>query len=160
MKITYLFVGIIVGFIASYLLTYNTCNNHQIAMYSVDTLLIHDTVKIVSPDNISETKVESRRFKVKPESISDTIENGNDTITVIMDVVSRRYSGELYDAYVSGVEPTLDSIHIYTPHSIITRTQPSRYKRWHFGVSAGAAATLRGFQPYIGIGVTYSLFAF
>ena len=153
MKITYLFVGIIVGFIAGYMTLYNTGSTGYKTYYNTDTLLIHDTVTIITPRYVSEKKVESRQYKVRLDSVGDTI-------TVCMDMVSRRYSGELYDAYISGIEPNLDSIHIYTPRSIVTRTVPAVSKRWHFGVAAGAAATPRGLQPYIGIGITYSLFAF
>ncbi|MDE6048292.1 MAG: hypothetical protein K2M52_03630 [Paramuribaculum sp.] len=153
MKITYLFVGIIVGFIAGYFITHNSGSTRYKTYCHTDTLLVHDTVTVITPRYVSEKKVGSRQFKVKPDSACDTV-------TACMDMVSRRYSDELYDAYISGIEPNLDSIHIYIPRSIVTRTVPAVSKRWHFGVSAGAAATPRGLQPYIGIGVTYSLFAF
>ena len=37
---------------------------------------------------------------------------------------------------------------------------PGRPKRWGIGVSAGAALTRQGVQPYIGIGVQYNLISF
>lgn len=155
MRTTYLFVGIIVGFITGYIIIGNTGNiNESAYIYTTDTLVVHDTVNIVTPQYISEKVIDSREFNVTPDSVSDT------TVCVSIDVVSRHYSGELYDAYVSGVEPVLDSIHIYTPTTMLTRTLQVKPKRWHFGISAGAAATPRGLQPYVGIGVTYSLFAF
>lgn len=118
----------------------------------IDTLLIHDTVAIRSPRVVTERALPPRTIVIPGDTIHDTI---------LLPAVSRHYSSGQYDAYISGIDPRLDSLFIHTPSTIITRTvtQPAR-SRWHLGVSAGAAVTPKGLQPYVGVGITYSLFAF
>lgn len=81
--------------------------------------------------------------------------------------VQRVYEGEDYKAWVSGVDPELDSIAVYRLSAAAVQTDaygptPSEQlpvkdvKRWHLGVFAGCAVTPRGVQPAIGVGISYS----
>lgn len=81
-----------------------------------------------------------------------------DSMTITLPVVQNIYEAAEYRAYVSGVSPKLDSIYIYPRHEVIT-IRP-RTKHWHIGVTGGYGCTPRGFEPFIGIGVTYSVFSF
>lgn len=85
-----------------------------------------------------------------------------DSIEVELPVVERYYEDSLYEAWVSGpVDPRLDSLKIYSRTEYITKYATLRErdppKRWHIGITAGYAATPKGFQPYVGMGVTYSI---
>lgn len=70
----------------------------------------------------------------------------------------KRYEGEGYRAYVSGYMPCLDSIFVYQKRETVTIKKPPNH--WHIGLTGGYGFTPRGAQPYIAIGITYSLFSF
>lgn len=81
--------------------------------------------------------------------------------------VQRVYEGEDYKAWVSGVDPMLDSIAVYRLSAAAVQmdahgsTPAGRLpvkdgKRWHLGMFAGCAVTPRGVQPAIGVGISYS----
>lgn len=82
-----------------------------------------------------------------------------DSATVEIPITQKHYRDSTYEAWVSGFAQNLDSIRIYSRRETITIREYQGAKRWHLGVCAGYAYTPRGFHPYIGIGVTYSLFS-
>lgn len=84
-----------------------------------------------------------------------------DSVIVELPIIQRHYADSTYEAWVSGpVDPRLDSIRVFAPTTTITKREWKPPKRWHIGVTAGYGYGAKGFQPYIGIGVTYSLFSF
>ena len=73
-------------------------------------------------------------------------------------IVQRLYEDRDYRAWVSGVEPRLDSIQVFREREVVSlRERPGR---WCLGLSAGAALTPHGLDPFIGISITYSLITF
>lgn len=48
--------------------------------------------------------------------------SATDTVAVQVPITSKHYSGKKYDAYVSGYEPSLDSIKVYQKETVITET--------------------------------------
>lgn len=85
----------------------------------------------------------------------------NDSALVELPVIQRHYSDSTYEAWVSGpVDPRLDSLNIYGATTVITKREWKPPKRWHIGISAGYGYGPNGFQPYVGIGITYSIFSF
>ena len=46
----------------------------------------------------------------------------HDTVAVEVPITSKHYGGKNYDAYVSGFEPSLDSIFVYNETQLITET--------------------------------------
>lgn len=141
-------------------LSNRTNRYHQLeTCIMTDTLIIRDTVTIHAPVAVESRKLPARITTVHKDSVVSI--PAVDSSAVMLPAVSLHYSGELYDAYISGVYPSLDSIKIHVPSSVITRTiaVPKKTK-WHFGIGAGVAATPKGVHPYVGVGVTYSLFAF
>lgn len=84
-----------------------------------------------------------------------------DSAIVELPIIQRHYADSTYEAWVSGpVDPRLDSVRVFVPTTIITKQEWKPPKRWHLGVSAGYGYGAQGFQPYIGVGVTYSIFSF
>lgn len=84
-----------------------------------------------------------------------------DTVTVALPVERAEYAGETADgaawrAWLSGYRPRLDSLAVSWPE----RTVTERRGRWSVGITAGAGWTRGGFGPYIGVGLTYSLWSF
>ena len=118
-----------------------------------DTIV--DTIKVVKP--IAVDSVVSRYKVVNVERVKDTTivnevsEVVFDTIRIRLPIESKHYTAESYDAWVSGYEPTLDSIKVYN------REIKPKQSRWSIGLQGGVGMTPRGVQPYVGIGVAYKL---
>lgn len=84
-----------------------------------------------------------------------------DSAIVELPTIQRHYADSTYDAWVSGpIDPKLDSVRVYARTEIITKRERWPPKRWHIGVTAGYGYGPRGFQLFIGVGVTYSIFSF
>lgn len=77
-----------------------------------------------------------------------------DTAAVYLPRERLVYSDSSFRAVVSGVRPALDSLTLFPTTKIITRA-PSR---WSLSLTAGLAATPRGFSPGVTLGVSYRLF--
>ena len=85
----------------------------------------------------------------------------NDSAIVELPIIQRHYADSTYEAWVSGpVDPRLDSVRVFAPTTIITKREWKPPKRWHIGITAGYGCGTKGFQPYIGVGITYSIFSF
>ena len=118
-----------------------------------DTIV--DTIKVVK--SVAKDSVITRYKWVNVERVKDTTivnevsEVVFDTIRIRLPIESKHYEGESYEAWVSGYEPSLDSISIYN-HTILPKQ-----KRWSIGVQGGVGITPKGVQPYVGIGVAYKL---
>ena len=84
-----------------------------------------------------------------------------DSAIVELPMIQRHYADSTYEAWVSGpIDPRLDSVRVFTPTTIITKQEWKPPKRWHIGITAGYGYGAKGFQPYIGVGITYSIFSF
>lgn len=88
-----------------------------------------------------------------------------DSVPVVLPIEQRHYRQDsVYDAWVSGYDPRLDSLHVYQRERTVYRERemPSRHRdrRWGIGVNAGYGMTPQGLQPYLGIGVSYNLIMF
>lgn len=84
-----------------------------------------------------------------------------DSAIVELPIVQRHYSDSTYEAWVSGpIDPQLDSVIVFAPTTIITKREWKPPKRWHIGPTIGYGYTPQGFQPYIGISITYSIISF
>lgn len=132
-----------------------------------DTIIIekHDTVPVVRRETVV------RRIPVL-ELLSEAKVMGEMTGEMTgdsLEIVQREYSDDsTYTAWVSGIRyadyPRLDSITVcqreITSRITETVTLQKRQSRWSVGLQAGYGYGLqyRGFEPYVGVGVTYSLF--
>ena len=80
----------------------------------------------------------------------------NDSIDVPIPIVQKRYEDSLYTAWVSGFEPKLDSIRLYTPEiqTTVTKTVYEPTPLLTLGVQVGGGYGLIHRQPdiYVGIG--------
>lgn len=83
-----------------------------------------------------------------------------DSVAVEIPIVQRHYRDSTYEAWVSGYDARLDSVRVFAPTTVITRREWKPPKRWHVGVTAGYGYGPRGVQPYVGIGITYSIISF
>lgn len=81
-----------------------------------------------------------------------------DSAIVGLPIIQRHYADSTYEAWISGpVDPRLDSLRVFASTSIITKREWKPPKRWHIGPTVGFGFTPHGFEPFIGVSVTYSL---
>jgi len=126
----------------------------------VDT--VRDTVTIALP---IETEREVVRYiKVKPVTLHDTVymERELDSLyaqgdSMLIPIEQKHYVDSVYEAWVSGFQPSLDSIRIFRQSLNVTNTiSLTSRKRWSYGIQGGLYLTPCGVQPGIGFGVTYA----
>lgn len=114
---------------------------------SRDTLWLHDTVPDIAPQPKDSVRIKwvTRWLPSKPDTVfaenyaQNFVEIMHDTVAVQVPITSKHYGGKNYDAYVSGFEPSLDSIFVYNETQIITETI-TRMKppnKWSLSVNAG-----------------------
>lgn len=84
-----------------------------------------------------------------------------DSAIVELPIIQRHYGDSAYEAWVSGpIDPQLDSLRVFARTTVITRQEWKPPKRWHIGPTVGYGYTPHGFEPYIGVSLTYSIFSF
>lgn len=133
-----------------------TAEKQVVEIIKTDTLTVKTIERYDSLIYIKENVIKPIYVPVR-----DTVMQ-HDTAYIVLERVQREYEDTLFHAWVSGYEPELDSIHVYRETQYITTviTKKEPRKRWHAGINASCGVGKDGFSPYIGIGVTYSLFDF
>ena len=148
-------------------------SGHNIIIQT-DTIIRRDTIRDVpeepkytckQPVGTAEVRVPTDRIKigdaVHPPIRADTNTVMPDSVSVELPIMQSVYEeGTDYKAYVSGVHARLDSIFVYPLHEVVTIKEKQPPKRWHIGITAGYGIGTKGMQPYVGIGITYSIFSF
>ena len=118
-----------------------------------DTIV--DTIKVVKPIAVDSVVTRYKWVNVERVNIVDSVNTISevvfDTVMVRLPIESKHYEGESYEAWISGYEPSLDSINVYN-HTIIPKQ-----KRWSIGVQGGLGITPKGVQPYVGVGISFRL---
>ena len=91
-----------------------------------DTVRITDTIPHYYPQAVDGTVVKYiTKFLpiVRTDTVTDvSVVNIHDTVAVEVPIESRHYHAHEYDAWVSGYEPSLDSIKVYKETQYITET--------------------------------------
>lgn len=170
-----LLVGVVTGFISHDL-------QSQSSEKEVETIVKVDTIHVYHPapaDSVPLREVVAKLPVVKPPAVRanpicaeppktsevvDTadvaicIETPCDSAVVQVPITQYVYEDSTYHLKVSGYMVTLDELRLYQTRETTVIKKPP--KRWHLGVSAGYAVTPKGMQPYIGVGITYSVFSF
>lgn len=149
-------------------------------------LPINDTTKITFVDTIPYYKPVTKDSTVinyitqvlpiaKPDSltheptVTDTAKlpsGKTDSIEVEIPITKKMYETDKYRAYVSGFNPQLDSLILFSQRDVLTITgNYPKPKRKRFGISfqVGYGVTLRGtpqFTPCLSVGLSYNLFDF
>lgn len=176
-------VLILAVFVASLCLNAHFCTRSREHLTTTDTMrvTIFDTITIrePAPKNCTLIGAVTNKLPIASQqaapvyevrdsttTISTTSETA-DSVEVVIPITQRVYEDSLYTAYVSGHNPKLDSIIVYPHREIMTITNTytaPNPKRWSVGIQVGYGVTLKGntpqMAPYIGIGVSYSIFRF
>ncbi len=151
-----------------------------------DTITLYDTIPYIEPAPVRSQHIGLKKVTILspfrsesaerlptdyidrgadslPDIRADTAELGSadvkadipDSLTLQLPVTQNVYEGEDYKAYISGVYPSLDSLFVYPRREIVTIKKPP--KRWHIGPTVGFGYTPYGFEPFIGVSLTYSI---
>lgn len=142
-----------------------------------DTVTVYDTIPYIEPAPVHSQQIGYKQVTIPkyyldrgieslPDIRADTAELDSadviadkpDSLTLRLPFTQNVYEGEYYKAYVSGVYPHLDSVFVYPRRETVTIKKPP--KRWHIGPTIGYGYTPNGFQPYIGVSLTYSILSF
>lgn len=144
-----------------------------------DTTTVVDTIMYIAP---AATDSEQIRYVTRylPVVRHDTIiaeiytqKNGEiipslllsderDSAAVEIPITQKCYEGDEYRAYVSGYEPCLDSIFVFAPTTIVRECERKPPRRWHIGITGGFGygITEKRVEPFVGVGITYSIISF
>ena len=108
-----------------------------------------------------------QKFPESDKNLQDSVQNFGkivpDSVNVVIPITQKVYDEDTYTAFVSGYNPSLDSLIFKMPREVVTIKEYSKPKRWSVGVQVGYGVTLKGtpqVAPYVGIGVSYNLFSF
>lgn len=147
---------------------------------TTDTITRYDTLFVKSP-TARDSIVVKYITKTLPKSGNNSVENipqiGNiqgdnipvfaevadsDRVAVKIPITQKRYDGENYSAWVSGYEPSLDSIFVSQRTDVVTIREKKPPNKWHIGVQCGVGYTFKSkqFEPFIGVGLSYSIISF
>lgn len=123
----------------------------------IDTLKIFDTIRISKPILV-------KSIALRKDTIYLTKDVYIDSSKVVIPIEQKIYNDSSYTAFVSGYSANLDSIHIRSPTTIITReiertiTQ-TRLKRFNMGFVGGVGYGFmsKKIEPFVGVGIIYTL---
>lgn len=124
-----------------------------------DTVYLPDTVKVPEPVEVEHIVKDTMYVDVGDVVVV------HDTTYLPLPREYVTYQDSSYRAVVSGFRPRLEELTMYPKKEVVTiQTEKvyTEYKHYKFGVGiqAGYGITPSGFQPYLGLGVSYNLFGF
>lgn len=119
-----------------------------------DTFIRVDTLRERVPYPVYETVIQTvpELFPVYITLEGDTV---REPILVPVPITQKEYLTDHYHAWVSGYNPSLDSVDVFRETSYIKeRIKP---RRWGVGVSAGYGLSRSGLSPSLSVGVYYRI---
>lgn len=153
----------------------NRCHPAERTAYDTTRVTVVDTITYVHPvakDSVV-LRYEEVKVAVSPECPNeegfptlppvDGLQAArSDSVRVALPVTQRRYDDSTYTAWVSGFRARLDSIRVYPRTEIVRERSYKPPNKWHIGITGGYGYGFKSKQaePYIGIGITYSIISF
>lgn len=139
-----------------------------------EQLKASDTMRVNITDTLRYTETLARdsivlRYKTAYLGVSTSSKNAatvhcdtteRDSVSVEIPIVQKTYRDSSYTVWVSGYDARLDSIEVYHRQETVTIKEQRPAKHWHLGVTGGYGFGITGLQPYIGVGLTYSIISF
>ena len=158
-------IGILIAIVVGYLICLFTQKEQKsVGTFKTDTITISniDTLSSNEPQKKSEHVVDtlwlSKGNNGNTYSVNDGIK-ANDTTKYLL-VTQKKYEDSTYTAYVSGVNPNLDSIKTYSRNTtkIITNTvEKTTYKNSsaRLYLIGGADRLDNKYSPNVGFGISF-----
>lgn len=154
-KIKYILLGVIAGLVICFINGWASCHRttDKEVITITDTLVLTDTIIKFQPKPYKVTIIDTIYLPQKPQKPQKPQ----------MDTLIRQeviYKDSTYMAVVGGIEPYLKSIEIYPKTIYVNNNTTTTIKvrsRFGLGVQAGYGYGRNGLQPYVGIGVQYTL---
>lgn len=116
------------------------------------TIIKFDTIKIAKPIYIIEKIVDTILVP-----IFDTLRL-NDTLYQPIVKTQKHYTKDsVYQAWVSGYRPALDSINVFQKNVTETVTIRVPQKKWGVAAIGGYGVGKNGLSPYVGVGLYYRI---
>ncbi|MBR6130874.1 MAG: hypothetical protein IKQ20_03360 [Bacteroidales bacterium] len=117
---------------------------------------VAQTLPVVpKPDN---KPVDSTSVTVPVAKDSTATQQPADSATVVIPISQRYYREEEFEAWVSGYQPSLDSINVFHPNTVTTLPAKDPWVDISVGLQLGVGFTGKeGIQPYIGVGVNIGI---
>ena len=151
-------VEIVIGGLCGFFIGKAKYNVPIVETVTRDTVVVVDTAYYDRPivkDSVV-TKFITRYLPVmQPVGITDTLTMwAHDTVAVEVPITSKHYGSETYDAWVSGFEPSLDSIRVYQRTEYITErvvvSKPPN--KWELDIVGGIDYGIKTqqYRPYAG----------
>lgn len=141
--------------IISFLGGYDYASKHCYNVSTVtDTILERETITAI-PDTVYRT-VALGEMMVKVV-VHDTLCK-TDTVTISLPFVQKQYKDSSYSAWISGYEPSLDSIRVFPKTTIIRESKVVRQKDRRWGVFGGVGIGVSDrITPCVGVGIGYRI---
>ena len=150
-----IFILLIACCIISFLGGYDYASKHCYDVRTVtDTIVKRDTI-ISVPDTVYRTvALGEKTVKVV---VHDTLCK-TDTVTISLPFVQKQYKDSSYSAWISGYEPSLDSIRVFPKTTIIRESKVVRQKDRRWGVFGGVGIGVSDrITPCVGVGIGYRI---
>ena len=141
--------------IISFLGGYDYASKHCYNVSTVtDTIVKRDTITSI-PDTVYRTvALGEKTVKVV---VHDTLCK-TDTVTISLPFVQKQYKDSSYSAWISGYEPSLDSIRVFPKTTIIRESKVVRQKDRRWGVFGGVGIGVSDrITPCVGVGIGYRI---
>ena len=157
-RIKYILLGVIAGLVICFINGWASCHHttDKEVITITDTLVLTDTIIKFQPKPYKVTIIDTIYLPQQPQKPQKSQKPQIDTL-IRQEVI---YKDSTYMAVVGGIEPYLKSIEIYPKTIYVNNNTTTTIKvRSHFGlgVQAGYGYGRNGLQPYVGIGVQYTL---
>ena len=157
-RIKYILLGVIAGLVICFINGWASCHRttDKEVITITDTLVLTDTIIKFQPKPYKVTIIDTIYLPQQPQKPQKPQKPQIDTL-IRQEVI---YKDSTYMAVVGGIEPYLKSIEIYPKTIYVNNNTTTTIKvrsRFGLGVQAGYGYGRNGLQPYVGIGVQYTL---
>lgn len=120
-----------------------------------DSLVIRyvtQTLPVAPKEENTQPKDTSATLPVVADSISH--QEHADSANVSIPIAQKYYKEDEYEAWVSGYMPSLDSINVYAPKTVVNHYEKTPWVDVSVGLQAGIGwIGGNNYRPYIGVGV-------
>ena len=150
-----IFILLIACCIVSFLGGYDYASKHCYNVSTVtDTIIERETITAI-PDTVY--RMVALGEKTVKVVVHDTLCK-TDTVTISLPFVQKQYKDSSYSAWISGYEPSLDSIRVFPKTTIIRESKVVRQKDRRWGVFGGVGIGVSDrITPCVGVGIGYRI---